>query len=185
LAKMSYREEPEGVLALVEIPQRAIPQDATLILVAVGIEKPGNLGAMVRTTAAVGANGVLVADGGTDPFNPNVVRTSTGAIYSLPLVIERGPVLRAWLRDRGVRLVIATPEAAEPWDQVDFTGPTALVIGAEDIGVDAIWREAALEDGGVSVSLPVECDNIDSLNAGTTAGILLYEALRQRRASQR
>ena len=86
LRKMSYRDEPEGVIAVVEIPQRAIPDDSTLLLVAVGIEKPGNLGAMARTADAAGADALLVADAECDPWNPNAIRASTGSVFSLPIV---------------------------------------------------------------------------------------------------
>ncbi len=86
LAKMSYRAEPEGVLAVVEIPRRELPPGATLLLVAVGIEKPGNLGAMARTAEAAGADALLVADARSDPWNPNAIRASTGAVFTLPVV---------------------------------------------------------------------------------------------------
>ena len=86
LARMSYRAEPEGVLAVVEIPQRPLPQGSTLLLVAVGIEKPGNLGAMARTADVAGADALIVADGNVDPWNPNAIRASTGAVFTLPIV---------------------------------------------------------------------------------------------------
>ena len=84
LAKMSYRAEPEGVLAIVETPVAAVPADATLVLVAVGIEKPGNLGALARSADAAGADALVVADAATDPWNPNAIRASTGAVFTLP-----------------------------------------------------------------------------------------------------
>ena len=86
LAKLSYRADPEGVIAVVEAPRREFPRDATLLLVAVGIEKPGNLGAMARTADAAGADALLVADGATDPWNPNAIRASTGAVFTLPVL---------------------------------------------------------------------------------------------------
>ena len=86
LAKMAYRDEPEGVLAVFETPQRTLPADATLLVVAVGIEKPGNLGAIARTADAAGADGMLVADGEVDPWNPNAIRASTGSVFTLPIV---------------------------------------------------------------------------------------------------
>src|SRR5207248_491450 len=85
LAKMAYRAEPEGVLAIAEIPERALPADPTLLLVAVGIEKPGNLGAMARTADAAGADALLVGDATADPWNPNAIRASTGAVFTLPI----------------------------------------------------------------------------------------------------
>ena len=86
LAKMSYRAEPEGVLAIVETPVATVPADATLVLVAVGIEKPGNLGALARSADAAGADALVVADAATDPWNPNAIRASTGAVFTLPVV---------------------------------------------------------------------------------------------------
>src|SRR6476620_12030765 len=86
LAKMDYRAEPEGVLAIVEIPQRELPPHASLLLVAVGIEKPGNLGAMARTADAAGADALLVGNANVDPWNPNAIRASTGAVFNLPIV---------------------------------------------------------------------------------------------------
>ena len=86
LAKMAYRDDPEGVLAVFETPQRQLPADATLIVVAVGIEKPGNLGAIARSADAAGADGILVADGEVDPWNPNAIRASTGSVFTLPIV---------------------------------------------------------------------------------------------------
>src|SRR5207237_2866737 len=86
LRKMSYRAEPEGVLAVVEIPRRELPRDGSLYLVAVGIEKPGNLGAMARTADAAGADALLLADTAADPWNPNAIRASTGAVFTLPVV---------------------------------------------------------------------------------------------------
>src|SRR5207248_555453 len=86
LAKMAYRAEPEGVLAIAEIPERALPPDSTLLLVAVGIEKPGNLGAMARTADAAGADALLVSDAQADPWNPNAIRASTGAVFTLPIL---------------------------------------------------------------------------------------------------
>ena len=86
LAKLAYRDEPEGVLAVFETPTRDLPADATLLVVAVGIEKPGNLGAIARSADAAGADGILVADGEVDPWNPNAIRASTGSVFTLPIV---------------------------------------------------------------------------------------------------
>jgi TrmH family RNA methyltransferase len=86
LAKMAYRSEPEGVLAVVEIPQRTLAPDPTLVLIAVGIEKPGNLGAMARTADAAGADALLLGDATVDPWNPNAIRASTGAVFALPII---------------------------------------------------------------------------------------------------
>src|SRR4051794_41951091 len=114
---MAYRAEPEGVLAVVQIPQRDVPPDATLILIAVGIEKPGNLGAMARTADAAGADALLVADAQADPWNPNAIRASTGAVFTLPILeTTRGGVAAV-----APKKVAATPGARTPPADAGYT----------------------------------------------------------------
>jgi TrmH family RNA methyltransferase len=172
LAKMSYRAEPEGVLAVFEVPQRELPDDATLVLVAVGIEKPGNLGAMARTADAAGADALLIADGACDPWNPNAIRASTGAVFTLPILESTLSDVRA-LPLQKVAAVVGAPTRHT---DADLTPPTALLIGAEDTGLDKNWRDAA----DLQVTLPMHARTVDSLNASTAAAVLLYETLRQR-----
>lgn len=172
LTKMSYRAEPEGVLAVVEIPQRAIPDDATLILVAVGIEKPGNLGAMARTADAAGADALLVGDANADPWNPNAIRASTGAVFTLPIAEVTLDDVRALT----VQKIAAVVGAANRYTDADLTRPTAFIVGAEDEGLSDEWRNAADEH----VAIPMRAQTSDSLNAATSAGVLLFEAVRQR-----
>jgi RNA methyltransferase, TrmH family len=171
LARMSYRSEPEGVLAVVEVPGRTLPVDATLVLVAVGIEKPGNLGALARTAAAAGADALLV-HGATDAWNPNAIRASTGAVFTLPIV----PTTLADVVSLPMQKVAAVVGAATPYTRADLTPPSALLVGAEDEGLDESWRAVA----DVEVSIPVRGDAVDSLNASAAAAVLLYELLRQR-----
>lgn len=172
LAKMAYRAEPEGVLGVFEIPQRALPAGAGLILIAVDIEKPGNLGAMARTADAAGADALLVAGTASDPWNPNAIRASTGAVFTLPIVDATLDDVRA-LTLQKVAAVVGAPAA---YTSVDLTRPTALIVGAEDEGLDVHWREAA----DMHVSIPMRAHTADSLNAATSAALLLYEAVRQR-----
>ncbi len=172
LAAMSYRAQPEGVLAVVEAPTHELPPSPTLLLVAVGIEKPGNLGAMARSADAAGADGLLVADVVCDPWNPNAIRASTGAVFTLPIVETTADEVAAL----ALRKVAAVVGAPTPYTAADLTPPTALVVGAEDEGLDRRWRELADE----SVSIPVRGRTADSLNASTAAALLLYETLRQR-----
>jgi RNA methyltransferase, TrmH family len=172
LAKMAYRAEPEGVLAVFEIPRRALPADATLVLVAVDIEKPGNLGAMARTADAAGADALLVAGRDPDPWNPNAIRASTGAVFTLPVVETTLDELRA-LPLRTVAGVVRAPTA---YTEVDLTLPTAVVVGAEDSGLDPAWCDAV----DMQVAIPMRPRTADSLNAATSAAILLFEAVRQR-----
>ncbi len=172
LAKMAYRAEPEGVLAIFETPQRTIPRSATLVVVAVGIEKPGNLGAMARTADAAGADALLVADAESDPWNPNAIRASTGAVFTLPIV----ETTLADVQALPLRRVAAVVDAPTPYTDADLTAATALLVGAEDAGLDDRWRAAA----DLHVSVPMRARTADSLNAATTAAIILFEAVRQR-----
>lgn len=177
LAKMAYRAEPEGVLAVVEQPSHVLPLDATLVLVAVGIEKPGNLGAIARTADAAGADALCVADALADPWSPNAIRSSTGAVFTLPIVdVTRDDVMR--LPQRKVAAVLGADRA---YTDVDYAQPTAFLIGAEDTGLPDDYR--ALAD--VQVEIPMRGTTADSLNAGAAAAILLFEACRQRAAATR
>ena len=172
LAKMAYRTEPEGVLAVVEIPQREFPKEATLVLVAVGIEKPGNLGAMARTADAAGADALLVGDANADPWNPNAIRASTGAVFTLPIVeVTRHDVAKLTAQKVAAVLGAPTTHSAQ-----DYTVPTVFLIGAEDEGLDDDWR--ALAD--TQVEIPMHGTAADSLNASAAAAVLLFEAVRQR-----
>jgi TrmH family RNA methyltransferase len=190
LRKMAYQENPEGVLGVFEQAGRTLASfgpakdrghsagaaDAELFLVAVGLAKPGNLGAMARTAEAAGATGLLVADGVVDVYNPNAIRASTGAVFTLPVAAASSEVVRRFLRERGVRIIAAAPGAADPYDRVDLTAPVALVIGAEDAGLDEAWLQA-----GQNVRIPMHAAAVDSLNAGVAGAVLLFEAVRQRR----
>ncbi len=172
LAKMAYRADPEGVLAVVEIPQRVVPNDATLILIAVGIEKPGNLGAMARTADAAGADALLVGDANADPWNPNAIRASTGAVFTLPIADVTLDDVRALTLQK----IAAVVDAPRRYSDADLTKPTAFVVGSEDEGLSDEWRGLADEQ----VAIPTAASTADSLNAATSAGVLLFEAVRQR-----
>lgn len=172
LEKMAYRASPEGVLAIVEAPTPGLPPAATLLLVAVGIEKPGNLGAIARSAHAAGADALVVADAEADIWNPNAIRASTGAIFALPVVESSLDEVRAL----DLQLVAAVVGAETTYTAADLTRPTALIVGSEDAGLSAEWRGAA----DLEVSIPMQSSPIDSLNTATAAAILLFEAVRQR-----
>lgn len=178
--KASYRDRPEGLLASApQFPttlERLDLGTTPLVLVAEAIEKPGNLGTMLRTADAVGVDAVLVADPTTDPFNPNVVRASTGTLFTVPLAIGSSDEVRAFLSDRGVRTVATTPDTdVLHWD-ADLTGPIAIVVGTEQYGLSEEWLRAA----DIEVRIPM-AGVADSLNAAMAAGVVLFEAARQRR----
>jgi RNA methyltransferase, TrmH family len=172
LAKMSYRAEPEGVVAVVEVPERELPPQPTLLLVAVGIEKPGNLGAMARTADAAGADALLVAEARSDPWNPNAIRASTGAVFTLPIL----DVTREDVQKLEVARVAAVLGVAARHTDVNLAGPTAFLVGAEDEGLPQPWREVA----DLEVTIPMHARTVDSLNAAASAAVLLFEAVRQR-----
>lgn len=176
-AKVSYRQSPDGWLAVLPNPQRPLADlpmgEQPLVLVAEALEKPGNLGAMLRTADAAGADAVVAASPITDWGNPNLVRASKGTVFTVPVASAASGAVADWLDAHDIRPVVAAPEAASPYTDVDLTGGIAIVVGAEHEGVTDVWPEAA------RVRLPMR-GRVNSLNVSTSAAVLLYEALRQR-----
>lgn len=178
-ARLAVREESGGVVLVIpfldtrleHLPQRKPPFFAVIDRP----EKPGNLGAILRTADAAGVDGVIVC-GGVDVHNPNVVRASLGTLFSVPVAEATADAALAWLRQRGVRLVATTPDAVTPYTAVDLTGPVAIVMGSEAEGLSAQWLAAA----DVRVVIPM-FGQADSLNLATATALLLYEVVRQRR----
>jgi len=183
LEKIAYRQNPQGLVAVLESRRPALgdltPPGATpvdpLMMACSGLEKPGNVGAILRSAEAAGATAVAIDAPGFDLFNPNCIRASTGAVFSLSVACAEAGAVRDWLGERGVRIVAATPEAETVYTAADMTGPVAIVVGAEAEGLDGAWRGAA----DALVSVPVR-GAVDSLNVSVTAALLLYEAVRQR-----
>jgi TrmH family RNA methyltransferase len=177
--KIAYRESPDGWLAVLPSVGAGLAEldlgAAPLILVSEGVEKPGNLGAMVRTCDAAGVSAVIATDAGTDWANPNVVRASKGAVYTVPVASASGTEVLDWLAERRIPIVATTPDARTNYTEVDLRGPLAIAVGAEDRGLSPVWLEAATH----RVVIPMH-GLIDSLNVSTSSAILLYEALRQR-----
>lgn len=180
-ARLSRRQAPDGLVAVARPSVRTLdtfdPGPSPLLLVAVGVEKPGNLGALIRSADAASAAGVIVVgDAGTDPWNPGVVRASMGSVFALPIVVADAEATIAWAADRAVPLVATSPAAeAEIWD-ADLAGPVAVVLGPEHEGLSARWLTAA--DARVRVPMSGAAD---SLNVSVTGALLLFEAMRQRR----
>jgi RNA methyltransferase, TrmH family len=177
--KIAMREKKDGVLAVFTIPKTELASielpAAPLVLAAIGIEKPGNLGALARSADALGVDALAVA-GGTDLWNPNTIRASVGSIFALRLAILDVEQAAAELRARGLRLIGASPTAAGRVDAADLRGAIALLVGSEEEGLPAAILDACDE----RVRVPMR-GSADSLNVSVTAGILLYEADRQRR----
>lgn len=180
LRKLAYRERPEGLIAVVEIRRKTlddIPKVPNgLYLVAETIEKPGNLGSMLRSADAVGATAVIVCNKQTDFYNPNVIRASTGAIFSMPLAECTSEECLEWLRSFGIRTLAATPHTKNNYTDVDMQQGVAIVVGAEQFGLTDYWMDSA----DLKVVIPM-LGYMDSLNVATAATILLYEAARQRK----
>ncbi len=178
--KISYREGPDGVLAVGPLVGRTLAElklpPNPLILVAEGLEKPGNLGALLRTADGAGADAVIVCDSATDLNNPNVIRASIGTLFYLPVAEASSEETVAFLKEKGIKILSAVPDAATVYTDIDLSEPVAIVVGAEDKGLSGIWKSGA----DVNVKIPMLGKN-DSLNVSVSAAILLYEAVRQRR----
>ena len=177
--RAAYREGPDGLLATAPIT-RPTPRDlrlppAPLLLILEGIEKPGNLGAILRTADGAGADAVLLVDCVLDLHNPNTIRASQGAFFNLPVVNTGQTELAAWLRERHIPALATTPDAAREIWTADLAGPAALLLGAEHAGLSDFWLDRADE----RVRIPMR-GRADSLNVAATAAMGLYEAIRQR-----
>ena len=182
--KMSYRENPDGWLAIFPIPQIALDdlqlRDSPLVIVAEAVEKPGNLGAILRTADAAGADALLVCDPRLDVWNPNVVRASRGAVFSLPTVESDNASALRWLRGAGIRILAATPSAELVYSDIDLRQPVAIAVGTEDEGLSAFW----MSEADVRVKIPM-LGRVNSLNVSVSTAIIVYEAVRQRNAQRR
>lgn len=180
-AKVAYRERPDGILAVAPQWRRTLsslelPADP-FILVVEAIEKPGNLGTILRGADAAGCHAVIVCDPVTDLFNPNVVRASTGVLFSVPCVVEESVAVLAWLKGRGIRAVATTPAAKGLYTGSDLRGPLAVVMGSEQYGLSDFW----LTNADLCVRIPMS-GQADSLNVAMAALVTLFEAVRQRGA---
>jgi RNA methyltransferase, TrmH family len=179
--KVAYRESPDGLLAVVPAVGRALSTLVTgpddFVLVAQRVEKPGNLGAMLRTADAAGVSAVVAADPVTDWGNPNVVRASKGTVFAIPVAAATTEETLAWLTATNVRLVVTTPDSDLLYTDVNLTGRVAVAVGAEKHGAD----DALLEAAAYRVRIPMH-GKANSLNVAASAAVVLFEALRQRTA---
>lgn len=178
LARLSSRQNPAGLIGVGHTPQPQLssfepPADA-LVLVAAGLEKPGNLGALLRSADAVGAAAVI-AVGGVELWHPQVIHNSTGTVFGLKVFSEETPTILAWLARHQIGLVATSPRAQLNLWQAQLTGSVAIALGPEDRGLDAQWLQAAQQQ----VFIPMQ-GLADSLNVSVSGAVLLYEALRQR-----
>ncbi len=180
--KMAYRERPDGLLMVGPQPRLSLDRlklsENAMVLVAESIEKPGNLGTMLRSADASGVEAVIVCDRCTDIFNPNVVRASTGTLFTVPVAETSGEEALAFLKDNGFSILAATPHAQKMHFDVNLTGRVAIAVGTEQYGLTERWMNSA----DLRVRIPM-LGTADSLNVAAATTILLAEAVRQRIAS--
>jgi TrmH family RNA methyltransferase len=178
--RLSLRERPDGVAVVALSPARTLERltlpDDPLVLILDGIEKPGNVGALLRTADAAGVDGVLLTGEGTDLGNPNVIRASMGSVFALPIAAASAAEARTWLRARRLRVVATTPRADLAHWQADYRGGVAVVLGSEHVGLGAAWLDCADQ----RVRIPMHARLADSLNVGVAGAVVLFEAMRQR-----
>ncbi|MCB1073536.1 MAG: RNA methyltransferase [Chlamydiales bacterium] len=181
--KISYRDRPDGLLAvasqthlaLKDLDYKLTNERPPFFLVAEAIEKPGNLGSILRSCDAAGVDALLVCDRCTDIYNPNVVRASVGTLFTVPVLEVSSEEAIEWLKNHQITIVATSPDAKETFTKVDLTGPVAIAMGTEQLGLSEKWMKAA----DLQVSIPMN-GIADSLNVAAATTLLLYEVLRQR-----
>lgn len=181
--KLSYRDRPDGLLGVAVqmkknlqfLIDRLAGKKNPFLVIAEAIEKPGNLGTILRSADAAGVDGVIVCDRCTDIYNPNVVRASVGTLFTVPVVEAHSPDVINWLREAKIRIAAATPSADEEFTRSDMSGGIAIAVGTEQLGLS----EYMMETADLKVRIPMQ-GTADSLNVATATTLLLYEVLRQR-----
>ncbi len=180
--KITYKENPDGLLAVAHQPKLPIKNlvlaKSPLLVVVVAIEKPGNLGAILRSADAAGVDGVIVCDQCTDIYNPNVVRSSIGTIFSMQIATGSSREAINWLKEKGISTVAASPGAITEYTDIDFRMPVAIVLGSEQLGLSDEWLNMVDERACIPMY-----GQADSLNVAASTAVLLYEAIRQRRSA--
>lgn len=182
-SKLSYRDRPDGLLAVAKIHRRRLSdlqaflqtKSSPFLVVAESIEKPGNLGTILRSCDAAGVDGMVLVDHCTDLFNPNVVRASVGTLFSENVFEASTDELLSFLKKNSIRIAAATPHAERIFTKTDLTGPIAIVVGTEQYGLSERW----MKECDIQVKIPM-LGSADSLNVSAAATLLIYEVLRQR-----
>ena len=182
LGALAYGDRDEGIVVVASEPSTALERlslpERALVAVVERVEKPGNLGALLRSADGAGVDAVIVADARCDPWNPNAIRASLGTIFSLPMAVCTSAEALGWLRQQGLGVVTARVDGTVDYDAVDLRGSVAIVVGAETTGLEAAWSG----DDVTAVRIPM-LGLADSLNVSASAAVLFYEARRQRRAT--
>jgi TrmH family RNA methyltransferase len=178
-AKLQFGERDDGIIVVAETPRRTLDDvrlpTSPLVAVLEGLEKPGNVGAILRSADAAGVDAVVIAGGGSDMFNPNTIRASIGTVFRNNVCNATAAETLAWLRKHDISIYAARPDAAKDYTAADLRGPAAIVLGSEAQGLSAAWSGSDI----TPVKLPMH-GLADSLNVSTTAAVLFYEARRQR-----
>ncbi|MCQ2185880.1 MAG: RNA methyltransferase [Bacteroidales bacterium] len=177
--KLAYRGGTEGMIAEVRAKAHSLEQlklkENPVVMVLESVEKPGNLGAVLRSADAAGADAVIICDPLTDLYNPNLIRASIGAIFTVPVAACSSEEAIRFLKDRNFKILTAQLQDSHLYYDTDMTGPTAIVMGTESTGLSDLWRKAA----SAHIRIPM-LGRLDSLNVSVSAAILLFEAIRQR-----
>ena len=177
--KLAYRGSTEGVIALVRAKERGLKDlqlgPDPLIMVLESVEKPGNLGAVLRSADAAGADAVIICDPLTDLYNPNLIRSSVGSVFTVQLAAASSEDAISFLKSLNVNILTAQLQDSSLYYETDMTGATAIVMGTESTGLTRQWRDAA----DAHIRIPM-LGRMDSLNVSVSAAVLLYEAVRQR-----
>jgi TrmH family RNA methyltransferase len=178
-AKLAYRGSTEGIMAVAHAKNHDLTDlqlgDQPLVLVAEAPEKPGNIGALLRTAEAAGVDAVIIANPRGDLYNPNIIRSSVGAVFTSQIAIAPSAEVIDFLKQNHIRIYGAALTASVPYTQIDFTAATAIVVGTEATGLSPIW----LEHSDQNIIIPMQ-GQIDSMNVSVSAAILIFEACRQR-----
>lgn len=178
--KMAYRGSTEGMIAVVKCKEHSLrslslPKGSPLYIVLESVEKPGNLGAILRSAEAAGVDALIVCDPLTDLYNPNVIRASIGGVFCVPTAVCTSQECIAFLKEHGVRILTAQLQDSYEYYDYDMTQATAIIMGTESTGLTDQWRQAA----DAHIRIPM-LGRLDSLNVSVSAAILMYEAVRQR-----
>ncbi len=178
--KIAYRKDTEGVIGIaktsyIDLNKLYLPSNP-LVLILESIEKPGNLGGILRTADATKIDAVIVCDPKIDLYNPNVIRSSLGCIFSNKVVLSNSDEVVKWLKEKRINIYATLPESSEDYYKMDFKKPSALVFGSESDGLSNIWKETS----GYKIKIPM-MGKIDSLNVSISTAVVIYEALRQRK----
>lgn len=181
--KLALRATTEGIIAVAQTKDHNLSglhfeSNSPLILIAEAPEKPGNIGALLRTADAAGVDAVIIANHKTDLYNPNIVRSSVGCVFTNQIAMGSTTEILEFLKEKDIAIYAAILQEAEVYTNPDYTQPTAIVVGTEDAGLSHIWREEATK----CVKIPMQ-GVIDSMNVSVAAGILIFEAVRQRQSN--